>query len=74
MTPAKIAEHCDKARQFYQDKPGLLGQGTADDLYTCIAHLARYVDVEGQLDTFLDKLQLQLELPLDGLDSIPRKP
>lgn len=44
MTPKEIQEHCEEARDFYENKPGLFGVGTADDLYTCIRRLAECVE------------------------------
>lgn len=38
-----LVEHCEKAAQFYIERGGLFGPGTAVDLYQCIADLARQV-------------------------------
>lgn len=46
MTPKQIQKHCDKAREFYQEKPGLFGQLTADDIYTCIRRLAECIEYQ----------------------------
>ena len=44
MTPKQIQKHCDKAREFYAEKPGLSGVMTIDDLYTAIGRLAECVE------------------------------
>jgi hypothetical protein len=44
MTPKQIQKHCDTARKFYEEKPGLVGPSTVDDLYTAIRRLAECVE------------------------------
>jgi hypothetical protein len=39
-----LVEHCEKAAQFYIERPGLHGPGAAVDLYQCVADLARRVE------------------------------
>lgn len=43
-TDVDIVTHCIDAQEFYRQKPGLHGPGTAIDLYYVCQELARRID------------------------------
>lgn len=43
-TTANVASDCDKAAEFYEEKPGMISAFTTVDLYRTIARLARIIE------------------------------
>ena len=53
-----LVGHCESAVQFYEQRPGLHGPGTAIDLYTVCAELAsRVAELEKRVQQLLEPVR-----------------